>query len=201
MSGKILLSTAYLPPIEYFSLIANSPEILIEREENYRKQTYRNRCYILSSHGPQILSVPALLGPSRKTTVKDVRIDYSKRWQQVHLRALTAAYSSSPYYEYYFDTFAKIISGNHNFLLDLNTELTYSVMKMLRIHKGLQYTSHFLPVNINSEDFRYNITPKKKSMYILKEYTRVFNIDSNFSSNLSIVDLIFNMGPDSVDYL
>lgn len=201
MAGKILLSTAYLPPIEYFSLISGSSEIVIEKEENYIKQTYRNRCYILSSHGPQILSVPALLGTSHKTNVRDVRIDYSKRWQQVHIRALTAAYNSSPYFEYYFDDLLKIISRNHNFLLDLNTELTYSVLKILKISKILHYTSEFLPVNYNSNDYRYHISPKKKSSYVKKEYMQVFNVENKFIPNLSIVDLIFNMGPDSPDYL
>ncbi len=93
MAGKILVSTAYLPPVEYFSLISRADEVLIEREENYLKQTYRNRCYILSAHGPQLLSVPVYLGSLHKTPVKDIRIDYSKRWQQVHLRAMTASYS------------------------------------------------------------------------------------------------------------
>jgi Mg2+/Co2+ transporter CorB len=201
MAGKILLSTAYIPPIEYFSLISGSSEIMIEKEENYIKQTYRNRCYILSSHGPQILSVPAILGTSHKTPVRDIRIDYSKRWQQVHIRALTAAYNSSPYFKYYFDDILKIISSNHIFLLDLNTELTYSVLNMLRINKKLQYTSEFLPVNKDTNDFRYRLMPKKKSSSAIKEYTQVFNIGNKFTTGLSVVDLIFNMGPDSFDFL
>ena len=96
MAGKILVSTAYLPPAEYFSLISHADEVLIEREENYLKQSYRNRCYILSAHGPQLLTVPVYLGSQHKTHIKDIRIDYSKRWQQIHLRAIIASYRSSP---------------------------------------------------------------------------------------------------------
>ena len=110
MAGKILVSTAYLPPVEYFSLISHADEIYVEREENYLKQSYRNRCYILSSHGRQLLSVPVYLGSQHKTPVKEIRIDYSKRWQQVHLRAITASYSSSPYFQFYFENIEKIIS-------------------------------------------------------------------------------------------
>ncbi|MCX6255506.1 MAG: WbqC family protein [Bacteroidia bacterium] len=120
MAAKILVSTAYLPPVEYFSLILRADEIFIEREENYLKQTYRNRCKILSAHGPQILSVPVYLGSLHKIPIKDIRIDYSKRWQQVHLRAMTASYNSSPFFEFYFENIEKIISKNHEFLLDLN---------------------------------------------------------------------------------
>jgi hypothetical protein len=201
MEGKILLSTAYLPPIEYFSVISGSSDIVIEKEENYMKQTYRNRCYILSSHGPQILSVPALLGTTHKTLVRDVRIDYSKRWQQVHIGALIAAYNSSPYFEYYFDDLLKTISRKHNFLLDINTELTYLILNILKINKTLSYTSDYLPANNDSSDYRYLISPKKKSSYIRKDYTQVFALENKFNPRLSIVDLIFNMGPDSLDYL
>src|SRR5664280_2173516 len=123
MAGKILVSSAYLPPVEYFSLISQSAEALIEKEESYLKQSYRNRCYILSAHGPQMLSVPVYLGSLHKTLTKDIRIDYSKRWQQVHLGAFKSSYNSSPYYEFYFEIFDKIISQNHVFLLDLNMEL------------------------------------------------------------------------------
>jgi hypothetical protein len=134
MAGKILVSTAYLPPVEYFSLISKADEVFVEKEENYLKQSYRNRCYILSAHGPQILSIPVYLGSVHKTLTKDIRIDYSKRWQQVHSRALKASYSSSPYFEFYFESFDKIISKNHAFLLDLNMELIRSILKILKVH-------------------------------------------------------------------
>jgi hypothetical protein len=201
MSGSILVSTAYLPPVEYFSVISKADEISVEKEENYVKQTYRNRCYILSAHGTQLLSVPVYLGSLHKTPVKDIRIDYSKRWQQVHLRAITAAYSSSPYYEFYFENIEKIILKNHGFLLDMNMELTLSVLEMLKIRKVVLYTSEYEPAVNKANDFRYRISPKTESDFTPKEYIRVFDSDKNFDKDFSIIDLVFNKGPESAGYL
>jgi hypothetical protein len=201
MSGKILISTAYLPPVEYFSLILGAEEVLIEREENYLKQTYRNRCYLLSANGIQSLSVPVYLGSFHKTAVKDIRIDYSKRWQQVHLRAINTSYRSSPFFEFYFEEIEKCIMKNQQFLIDLNTGLTEAILKILRIERSICYTSSFIRAGEVDYDFRYSITPKIQSDFVIKEYTRVFNNSSGFVTGMSIIDLIFNMGPESVYYL
>ena len=91
MAGNILISTAYLPPVDYFSLFIRADQVFIEKEENYLKQSYRNRCVILTAHGPQLLSVPVYMGSLHKIPVREIKIDYSKRWQQVHLRAMTAS--------------------------------------------------------------------------------------------------------------
>jgi hypothetical protein len=200
MTGKILVSTAYLPPVEYFAVISQAEEALIEREENYLKQSYRNRCYILSSHGPQLLTVPVYLGSQHKTPVKDIRIDYSKRWQQVHLGAIVASYGSSPYFQYYFENIEKIISRKADFLFDLNMELTYSVLKMLKLDSKITCTADFAPAGDSVNDFRYKISPKKESHYSAKEYMHVFDSD-RFIHRLSIIDLIFNTGPEAIDYL
>ena len=201
MNGKILVSTAYLPPVEYFSVISHAHEIYIEREENYIKQSYRNRCYILSAHGRQLLSVPVYLGSQHKTPLKEIRIDYSKRWQQVHLRALTAAYNSSPYFQYYFENFEKTISRKIDFLIDLNSELTQPVLDILKLKIKLTCTTDFEPAGFIDNDYRYNISPKKQSQFSVKEYMQVFNNNCRFVQGLSIVDLIFNMGPEAVGYL
>jgi hypothetical protein len=201
MAGKILVSTAYLPPVEYFSLVNRSDKVIVEREENYLKQTWRNRCNILSAHGIQKLTVPVYLGSIHKTPVKDIRIDYSKRWQQVHLRAMTASYNAAPYFEFYFETIQKVISNNHNFLLDLNLELTESVLRILKIEKDILYTTEYEPDMNNEYDFRYRISPKKISDYNIKRYSQVFAVKEDFLPGLSIIDLVFNMGPEATDYL
>jgi hypothetical protein len=201
MPGKILVSTAYLPPVEYFSLISNTGQILIEKEENYLKQSYRNRCYILSSHGRQLLTVPVYLGSQHKVPVKDIRIDYSKRWQQVHLGALTASYNSSPYFQYYFEDFEKIILSKNEFLIELNIKLTELILKMLKVKTQLSFTSHYEPAGIAENDYRYILSPKKKSEYEGKEYLQVFSPGSGFVKGLSIIDLLFNTGPDAINYV
>ena len=201
MAGKILVSTAYLPPVEYFSLLSRAEEVLIEREENYLKQSFRNRCYILSAHGPQLLSVPVYLGSLHKTQLKDIRIDYSKRWQQVHIGAIKASYSASPYFQFYFENIEKVISKKTVFLIDLNTELTETVINMLKMKTQLRFTSQFETPAESENDFRYRISPKKESGFRVKEYLQVFNNVNGFVHGLSIIDLIFNMGPEAVDYL
>jgi hypothetical protein len=201
MAGKILISSAYLPPIEYFSLILQTDKVFIEREENYLKQTFRNRCYILSAHGQQILTIPVYLGSLHKTPIKDIRVDYSKRWQQVHLRAIIASYRSSPYFEFYFEDLEKIILKNHEFLLELNTELTESLLKILGMRITISYTTIFEPVGEADNDFRYKIAPKKESYFVPKEYLRVFDNRHKLVHGMSVIDLIFNMGPEAVNYL
>lgn len=201
MPGKIFLSTAYLPPVEYISLISNADKTYIEREENYLKQSYRNRCYILSPGGRHLLTVPVYLGSFHKTAIRDIRIDYSKRWQQVHLRALTSSYASAPFYLYYFETFERILLRNHEFLLDLNMELLEAIMKMIKPDAEVYFTSEYMHDKELPNDFRYSITPKKESGYTPKEYLQVFSPRNTFIPELSIVDLIFNKGPESVSYL
>src|SRR5512138_482726 len=131
MPGRVLLSTAYLPPLDYFHLITNAGEIVLESKENYIKQTYRNRCYILSSHGAHLLSVPVYEGSRHKVAVKEVRIDYSKRWQQVHLRAIVSSYRCSPYFDFFYEPLENIINRKFELLWDLNLELLTTLLKML----------------------------------------------------------------------
>ncbi len=201
MAGKILVSTAYLPPVSYFSQIAHVEEVFVEREENYLKQTYRNRCYILSAHGPQSLSIPVFRGSQHKTVIRDISVDYSKRWQQVHLGAIISSYRASPYFEFYYEIIENIISQNHKFLLDLNLELTEAILKIIKLQITLFYTSVFEPANNRDNDFRYTISPKLESSVKVKEYSQVFDTGQGFVPNLSIIDLIFNMGPESSYYL
>src|SRR5512133_2676176 len=105
---KYLLSTAYFPPVHYLSLISRASNVFIEQEENYLKQTYRNRCIILTAAGPSPMIVPVMMGRNSGTRVKDIRIDYSKRWQQIHLRDIISSYNSSAYFEYYFEDIEKV---------------------------------------------------------------------------------------------
>lgn len=201
MPGKIYLSTAYLPPAEYFSKIREAEKVFIESRENYIKQSYRNRCYILTAGGVQLLTIPVYHGSLYKTHIDDIQIDYTKRWQQVHIGALKSAYNSSPYFLYYSGKIESIILRNHKYLLDLNMELLNEILMILKIDIKPEYTSEFLPVNKIQGDYRYTINPKKGSSYVQKEYFQVFNSIHGFVSGLSIIDLIFNLGPEAVNYL
>ena len=203
MAKKYLLSSAYFPPVHYLSLVYRADKVFIEKEENYLKQTYRNRCLILTANGQSALIVPVLSGSLNKTPVKDIRIDYSKRWQQVHLRALISSYKSSAFFEYYFEDIERIIAGKPKYLFELNLNALGTVLRITGISTPVVCTNVFEPVSENDYDFRYIISPKKEIPGIssLKEYYQVFSYKFGFVSGLSILDLIFNLGPDSINYL
>jgi hypothetical protein len=200
MPEEKLLSTAYFPPSEYFSLIKGADRIIIEREENYIKQTYRNRCRILASNGIITLSVPVMKGELLKVKVKDIIIDYSKRWQQIHLRAMTSSYGKSPFFQFYIEGMEKILLKNYRFLFDLNNDLLDKCLEILRIKKCISHTYSFEPVKEKENDYRYRISPKVNSDYTSRPYIQVFGPDC-FITGLSILDLIFNVGPGSANYL
>ena len=200
MREDLILSTAYFPPAEYFSLIKGAGQVLIEQEENYIKQTYRNRCKILASNGILILSVPVMKGGKIKARVKDITVDYSKRWQQVHIRAMVSAYNRSPYFQFYFDSLEEILLRNHKYLLDLNDQLLIKCLEILNINKCPMHTSSYETGYEADRDFRYRIEPGVFSGYSGKPYIQVFN-GGEFVGGLSILDLLFNMGPESTRYL
>lgn len=204
MAEKYLLSSAYFPPVHYMALISGADEISIEREENFLKQTYRNRCYILSANGPLVLSVPVLLGSFHKTAIKDIRIDYSKRWQQIHMRGISSSYKSSAFYLYYSDLVEKVIFGDYKYLIDLNMASLETAVRITGLTSRVSFTNTFEPVGNHDYDFRYKISPKKKipdDIFNFKEYYQVFGNKSGFVPGLSILDLIFNAGPESDNYL
>jgi hypothetical protein len=203
MPLKYLLSSAYFPPVHYLSIVSNADNILIETEENYLKQTYRNRCNILTANGVSPLTVPVLSGKLTKTLIKDIRIDYSKRWQQVHLRALISSYKTTAFFDYYFDEIERIISSKPEFLIDLNQSSLYTILKITGIKTGVSKTGTFEPVEGKDWDLRYTISPKKEKpgIYSGKEYFQVFSNRYGFVPGLSALDLIFNTGPDSTSYL
>ncbi len=199
MNG-FLFSTSYLPPIEYIHKMTEAGEIWIETNENYIKQSYRNRCYILSANGPQALTVPVLLGSFHKTAIKDIRIDYSKRWQQVHLKAIVSAYNNAPYFQYYYEEIEKTIMRGTEFLIDLNTKLLNILLHSMRIDNTVRFTEKFIATEESPDDFRYSISPKNKSAYTYPEYIHVFPYKNNIHG-LSVIDLLFNNGPDSLGML
>jgi len=186
------------------SLAANAEKIIIEKEENYIKQTYRNRCYILTANGPIALSVPVIEGSLHKIKIKDIKIDYSKKWQNVHLRGIISSYRCAPFFDYFFDNVEKIINKNHRFLLDLNMDSLTTICEMMKIKVNVSYSTLFEPVRKDQPDLRYFISPKNKSMnsmFRFKNYQQVFSDRYDFVPGLSTLDLIFNAGPDASNYL
>lgn len=198
---NILLSTAYLPPIEYFVALVKSKNVTIEKEESYSKQTYRNRCRILSANGILDLSIPVIKVNGNNTKIKDIAIYNSKKWFVNHWRAINSAYSGSPFFLYYKDDLEEFYIGKYDNLLEYNTKLTNKLLSLIGIVCSLEYSDSFVLPNQISYDARYSISPKKEDSHNYKAYTQVFSNKFDFVANLSIIDLLFNLGPETKEYL
>ena len=202
---NIILSTAYFPNIRYFSKFLLSDIIYQEIHEHFPKQTYRNRCNILSANGVMPIVVPVLNGRSGKVKTKDIKISYIEKWQHQHFYAIMSAYRSSPFYDFYIDDIRALFDKRHKFLVDLNDEILSFLKKILNINTLIVNTNQFVSLNDQYfEDYRFSISPKNKSLdsnFVCQEYIQVFSDRFDFIPNLSILDLIFNLGTQSKSYL
>ncbi|MCX8490630.1 MAG: WbqC family protein [Cyclobacteriaceae bacterium] len=193
----------YFPCLEYFCALLSFDAVELECHEHYVKQTYRNRCYINTSQGVQMLIVP-LREKHGKTSVQEIRIDYQQKWQNNHWRAIESAYRNAPYYEHYEDELKKIIYSGHDQLLALNKSLLSFCLRLTHVKVELTNTLEYEKLPLNAVlDLRDCITPKKgrhnQTFYHAKSYQQVFG--NNFAPNLSILDLLFCEGSKSIDLL
>ena len=194
---SVLLPTAYLPPINYFSALLKNESVFIEQHEHFIKQTYRNRCEIFSSNGILSLSIP-LQKNADKEVISRKKISYAEPWQLKHWRAITSAYKNSAYFEYFEDEFKPFYLEEHEFLMEFNTKLTKLILHILRQKKEIQFTNEFVK-EFNGLDLRDAINNKPQTTN--PKYYQVFAAKYGFIPNLSITDLLFNKGLESVDYL
>ena len=199
---NVLLSTAYLPPVEYFALLL-SENAAIEREERYQKQSYRNRSVIMNGNGVLNLIIPTV-HDDRMGIVKDVRIEYVTPWQRAHWRSIESAYNNTPYYLYYKDALKPFYEREYEFLFDFNLQLIQTLTKLLRLDGDIRTTTTFEPYT--SHDTRLLIHPKhsRKEDYPFRlktPYYQVFEDKFGFVPNLSVIDLLFNEGPQAAAYL
>ncbi len=217
--GTSLLSTAYLPPIEYFVAIANSGRVEIECGEMYQKQSYRTRCHINGANGLLVLTLPVLRSAARgeesshKIPVAQLKIDYSKPWLLQHKRALEAAYMSSPFFEYYMDDLYAVLDSGEESLLAMNTRLVHTISELIGIQTPIVMSDgNFIAPGSDLlqergiSDFRDSIHPKKPALLMErlkmnKPYWQVFTNKQGFVPNLSVLDLLFNEGPNAISYL
>ena len=191
-----LLSSAYLPPISFFTAINSGGDVLIEQYDNYCKQTYRNRCRIATANGIQALTIPVVKTDSPKQLMKDVRISDHGEWRRQHWNALESAYMNSPFFMFYQDDFRPFYEKKYEFLIDFNTELTLLILKLAGINKKIRLTESYTRNTDNIQDLRNLVEPRKNEPEKPKEYWQVFKQKYGFIANLSAVDLLFNMGPE-----
>ena len=195
----VLIELQYLPNTLYFSILANADKIIIERNENFVKQTYRNRTHILTPNGVDSLSIP-LIGSQKKIKIDEIEIDHNQKWANRHWRAIKSAYGKAPFFEYYADYIETEIYRNHKTLFDLNLSLLTLCLKFLQIDTPIIFTSTYqkspdLPII----DLRSTIHPKKpftsSISHVYIAYQQVFG--NSFAEGLSILDLLFSEGPNA----
>lgn len=201
--SQIILSTAYFPNIQYLSKFLKYDNVLIEHMDTYAKQSFRNRCIISSANGPLPLSVPVV--KNFRTSVKDIQIDYSEEWQKKQHKAILSAYKNSAFYDYYFPEFEDFFIKKEKYLIDLNLKILDTLLDNFGIGRNYTITEDFIK-DIECDDLRDRIHPKASKNIIdpsFKQlrYYQVFSDKSDFTSNLSSLDLLFNEGPVGLQIL
>ena len=205
--GTVLLSTTYFGPVQWYQKLHRAEDVQIEQWESFQKQTYRNRCLIATTQGIQALTVPTERGGS--PLIKDTRISDHGNWRHLHWNALQSAYGESPFFEYYQDDIRPFFEQRWDYLLDFNEAIRTKICELIDIQPKVTLTSEYSPSSLllplsSKTDFRSAIRPKNPLPdpdFEPKPYYQVYQQKHGFLPNLSILDLLFNMGPESIFYL
>ncbi|UFH35614.1 WbqC family protein [Flavobacterium acetivorans] len=197
-----LLHPTYFPSISHFTALVQAEKLIFEIEDNFQKQTNRNRTYIYSPNGIQLLNIPIKHSKLNRQKTKEIRIENDFDWQKQHFKSLESAYRSSPFFEYFEDDIRPIFEKKHDFLLDLNFKTLEVISKCLRMKFNFETTTEFFQETDPNEflDFRF-LTNGKKDSSVFEAYPQVFDDKHGFINNLSVLDLLFNEGKFTVDYL
>ena len=190
----------YHPNLAFFSGALASSQLLVETHENYQKQSYRNRCHVLTANGVKPLTVP-VVHENRRIPIQEVKIDYSQRWREVHWRTIQSAYGSAPYYIYYAPLLEAVYKKQPEYLIDLNLELLRTYLKLLHLNIEITFTSSFQTQHPETIVDNRNLNhPKRPTDNLIAEpYVQVFG--RPFVPGLSMMDALFNLGPETTGYL
>ncbi|NMH29361.1 WbqC family protein [Flavobacterium silvaticum] len=197
---SILVYPTYFPSISQFAQMVQAGSITFETEDNFQKQTNRNRMYIYSPNGRQLLNIPVKHSSDGHQKTKDIRIEKNFDWQKLHFKSLEAAYRSSPYFEYFEDAIAPIYFKKQPFLMDLNFQALEIVYKCLGLPFEFSKTEEYFHEVSDYQDLRH-LANGKKDTFECEPYHQVFHEKHGFLNNLSILDLLFNEGRHALDYL
>lgn len=197
---NILIHPTYFPSISHFVAIAQADAVTFEMEDNFQKQTNRNRMYIYSPNGMQLLNIPVKHSGLAHQKTKDIRLETAFDWQKQHFKSLEAAYRSSPFFEYFEDAIMPVFEKQYDFLMDLNLESMAIVSKCLQMKLEYEKTVEYFHDVPQFNDYRI-LANGKKDLSQFDVYTQVFGDKHGFINNLSILDLLFNEGRFALDYL
>ncbi len=197
------LTSAYFAPISYYVTLLRYNRIVIEKGCNYVKQTYRNRCHIVGANGVLPLSVPIVKPDTLKCLTRDIRISDHGEWRHLHWNAIASAYGSSPFFEYYQDNLAPFFKKRYKFLFDFNEEIRQTICELIGIEPVIEYSEEYASPAPDEIDLREAIHPKKRIAETVpflqtRPYYQVFAPKHGFQPDLSIIDLLMNMGPESI---
>lgn len=202
-----ILSSTYFGPVQWYQKLAGSDTVYLEQHDHFIKQTYRNRCVIATTQGPQALTVPVESPQGLridKTELKDVRISDHGAWRHLHWHALQSAYGESPFFEFYADDLRPFFEKRWDFLFDFNLAITRKMCELLDIEPHIELTEAYLPCTEDAVDYRDAIRPKHPlpdASFTPRPYYQVYQQKFGFLPNLSILDLLFNEGNEAVLYL
>ena len=202
---SMLLSTAYLGNVQYYTKLI-SGEAEIDLWENYRKQSYRNRCDILTANGACSLIVPVLHLSGQKIRTKDVRIDRSKKWRHQHWQSIVSAYGKAPFFDHYAGAFESMYATEYEFLADWNRDLLQLTLRLLHLETQVVYADSYREAVPETSDFRDALSPKPRlrrhdPAFRSMPYYQIFSDRMPFVENLSIIDLLFCEGPETVSII
>lgn len=199
---KPLIHPTFFPNLAHFSVMVGG-DFIFEREDNYQKQTYRNRSYIYSANGRQMLSVPIKhsSNPQGRQKYREVIIEDNFNWKKEQWKTIQTAYRTSPFFEFYEDELAPFFEKKHTRLYDMNLESAELIADIIQAELQYQFTDSYRKDPEDSQDLRHLVNAKSKTMAELQPYTQVFSEKHGFIPNLSVLDLLFNEGPNTLNYL
>jgi hypothetical protein len=204
---KVIIDSHYAPSIAWWKVAAQAAQVLIEEASFFRKGTYRNRCHIYGANGLLRLSIPLKKGKHQKSTLQTVQISYDHEWQKLHWDSLCSAYRSSPYFEYYEFELKPLYKTNFELLKDFNRTLNEKIKQLIGLNNDWSYTESYLSdYDTDIVDYREVIHPQYNKNGLEEklnydDYIQVFSNKFGFLPNLSILDVLFNLGPDTSNYL
>ncbi|WP_198520092.1 WbqC family protein [Lacinutrix sp. Bg11-31] len=197
----ILLHPTYFPSIATFVAIIKADAVVLEVYDNYQKQTYRNRCYVYAANGKLQLSVPVVFSQKNRQKYSEVKIANDYKWQDNHFKSLESAYRTSPFYEYYIDELKPLFAQTFDTILDFNLKCFEVICECLQLEINSSKTKLFEKEPKDLKDYRGLVNAKKENIITLEPYTQVFYSKHGYINNLSILDLLFNEGPNAISYL
>lgn len=197
----VLVHPTYFPSIAHFVAMVHTEEVLLEIDDNFVKQTYRNRTYIYGANGKLALNIPVIHSQKNRQKYRDVKIFNEDNWQSLHWKSLLSAYRTSPFFEFYEDEFQSIFEYRADYILDFNLKCIEVVCECLQLQLNTSKTEFYKKKVEGINDCRHLVNAKKEKLYQFDSYTQVFIDKHGFITNLSILDLLFNEGPNALNYL